>query len=80
MRKQAAFATNTKFVPMKEEQSRARLVERIRLLRLSGDLLEFSLTMAIFFALLLGLWSDSLVRGGSDQSHRRDLCGRASRE
>jgi hypothetical protein len=40
-----------------EEQSRARLVERIRLLgRLSGDWLEFFLTMAIFFALLLGLY------------------------
>jgi hypothetical protein len=40
-----------------EEQSRARLVERIRLPgRLSGDWLEFSLTMAIFFALLLGLY------------------------
>ena len=40
-----------------EEQSRARLVERIRLpARLSGDWLEFSLTMAIFFALLLGLY------------------------
>jgi hypothetical protein len=42
--------------PLKEEQSRARLVERIRLPSLSGDLLEFSLTMAIFFALLLGLY------------------------
>jgi hypothetical protein len=41
---------------LKEEQSRARLVERIRLPRLSGDLLEFSLTMALFFALLLGLY------------------------
>jgi hypothetical protein len=40
-----------------EQQSRARLVERIRLPgRLSGDWLEFSLTMAIFFALLLGLY------------------------
>jgi hypothetical protein len=40
-----------------EEQSRARLVESIRLPgRLSGDWLEFSLTMAIFFALLLGLY------------------------
>jgi hypothetical protein len=42
--------------PLKEEQSRARRVERIRLPRLSGDWLEFSLTMAIFFALLLGLY------------------------
>jgi len=42
--------------PLKEEQSRARLVERIRLPRLSGDLCEFSLTMTIFFALLLGLY------------------------
>jgi hypothetical protein len=41
---------------LKQEQSRARLVERIRLPRLSGDLLEFSLTMAIFFALLFGLY------------------------
>ena len=42
-----------------EEQSRARLVERIRLPgRLSGDWLEFSLTMAMFFALLLGLYLD----------------------
>jgi hypothetical protein len=41
---------------LKEEQSRARLVERIRLPRLSGDWLEFSLTMAMFFALLLGLY------------------------
>ena len=41
---------------LKEEQSRARLVERIRLPRLSGDLLEFLLTMAMFFALLLGLY------------------------
>jgi hypothetical protein len=40
----------------KEEESRADLVERIRLLRLSDDLLEYSLTMAIFFALLLGLY------------------------
>ena len=40
-----------------EEQSRARLVERIRLPgRLSGDWLEFSLTMAMFLALLLGLY------------------------
>ena len=40
-----------------EEQSRERLVERIRLPgRLSGDSLEFSLTMAIFFALQLGLY------------------------
>jgi hypothetical protein len=42
---------------LEEEQSRARLMERIRLPgRLSGDWLEFSLTMAIFFALLLGLY------------------------
>jgi hypothetical protein len=41
---------------IKEEQSRARLVERIRLPRLSSDLLEFLLTMAMFFALLLGLY------------------------
>ncbi len=40
-----------------EEKSRARLVKRIRLPgRLSGDWLEFSLTMAMFFALLLGLY------------------------
>jgi hypothetical protein len=40
-----------------EEQSRARLAERIRLPgRLSGDWLEFLLTMAMFFALLLGLY------------------------
>ena len=42
---------------LEEEQSRARLMERIRLPgRLSGDWLEFSLTMAMFFALLLGLY------------------------
>ena len=41
---------------LKEEQSRARLVKRIRLPRLSGDLLDFALTMALFFALLLGLY------------------------
>jgi hypothetical protein len=41
---------------LKEEQSRASLVERIRLPRLSGDLLAFLLTMALFFALLLGLY------------------------
>ena len=40
-----------------EKQSRARLVERIRLPgRLASDWLEFSLTMAMFFALLLGLY------------------------
>lgn len=39
-----------------EEQSRARLVERIHLPRLSDDLLELALTMAIFFALALGLY------------------------
>jgi hypothetical protein len=41
---------------LKEEQSRASLVERIPLPRLSSDLLEFSLTMAIFFALLVGIY------------------------
>jgi hypothetical protein len=41
---------------LKEEQSRARLAERVRLPTLSGDLLEFALTMAIFFALLFGLY------------------------
>ena len=40
---------------LEKEQSCAKLVERIRLPRLSSDLLEFWLTMAIFFALLLGL-------------------------
>jgi hypothetical protein len=41
---------------LKEEQNHPRLVVRIRLPRLSGDLLEFALTMAIFFGLLLGLY------------------------
>ena len=42
---------------LEEEQSRARLMERIRLPgRLSGDWLEFSLTTGMFFALLLGLY------------------------
>jgi hypothetical protein len=40
---------------LKEEQSCTRLAERIRLPTLSGDMLDFSLTIAIFFALLLGL-------------------------
>ena len=40
-----------------EEQSRAMLVERTRLpRRLPEDWLEFLLTMALFFAVLLGLY------------------------
>ena len=42
---------------LEEEESRARLVERIRLpVRLSGDWIEFLVTIAMFFALLLGLY------------------------
>jgi hypothetical protein len=41
---------------LREEQSRARLTEQIRLPRLSGDLLELALTMAIFFSLVVGLY------------------------
>jgi hypothetical protein len=43
--------------PLKEEQSRARLVERSPLQgRLPEDWLEFLLRIALFFALLLGLY------------------------
>jgi hypothetical protein len=42
---------------LEKEQIRARLVERCRLPgRLPDDWLEFSLTIAMFFALLLGFY------------------------
>src|SRR6202140_2285148 len=42
---------------LEEEQSRARLMERIRLPgRLPDDRCELVLTMAMFFALLVGLY------------------------
>ena len=49
--------------PLKEEQSRARLVERSPLHgRLPEDWLEFLLRIALFFALLLGLYGALIGR------------------
>jgi hypothetical protein len=54
--------------------------ERIRLPRKSlDDVFELLLTMAMFFC-LLPAFTASLVRSGSDQSHRCDISERASRE